>query len=50
MEIGSGTTLVLKAQYKDQAGAEQQLIAVGHKYNARKCICFVFTSGSTTMP
>ena len=43
-----GTTLVLKAQYKDQAGAQHELIAVGTKYNARKCVCFVFTSGFST--
>ena len=43
-----GTSLVLTAQFKNQPGKEHTLVAVGHKINARKCVCSVYTAGFST--
>ena len=43
-----GTSLVLTAQFKNQPGKEHELVALGHKYNSHKCVCFVLTGGFST--
>jgi hypothetical protein len=47
-DFPSGTWVVLEAQYKNQPGLENELVAVGYKYCLRKVLCFVFTSDCST--
>ena len=47
-DFPSGMWVVLKAQYKDQPGVENELIAVGYKYCLKKVLYFVFTGDCCT--
>jgi len=47
-DFPSGTWVVLKAQYKNQPGVENELVAVGYKYCLKKVLCFVFTGDCST--
>ena len=47
-DFPSGTWVVLKAQYKNQPGVENELVAIGYKYCLKKVLCFVFTGDCST--
>jgi len=47
-DFPSGTWVVLEAQYKNQPGLENELVAIGYKYSLKKVLCFVFTGDCST--